>query len=225
MKKTPHEIFGPLGTRLFEIKSGRAKNSFPEATVLVDGVYDCFLAMPESEALANIDLAIETINEINTSAEELSRSYNPNMFAGDVVDFEIIKEFTPEEVVEEKAKFVARLKVEVNRYLIELEKIKEELLKRIEAKQGSQREKIKLNLSVDEIGALFRGLEEAKIIPERKHTALSRIIAQTFMTKSTDDLKSNNLKNQLDAPTEPAINSVIGKLNDIALALKNLKGK
>jgi hypothetical protein len=199
VNRTTEEIFRPLNDRLFEIKNSNAKAILDKRTWLIDQIRPHLFLIPGEEALFYLNLAIDTITQIESMGRELSNSYHAPYYKEQNEDFtgEPPQEYTKAEVYELHTMFILNLKEEVQGYLVELDKIKNEVTDKISGKLTAKRDKIKLNLTVDEIGILFSALEDNRLITVPNKKAFSRLIADTFSSKDKEEFNPDTLYNKL----------------------------
>lgn len=215
-------IFAPLHSRLYEIKTGRAKNLTVRPSRLIDPIHKSIGSIPDTEVLTNVDFAIGEISAIDSLTEvSLTQSFEPF----ERTDPEYNRPITQQELDKYKSQFSELLKEEVSKYQTELVAIKDELVHRIESKQGSKRDKIRLELSVEEIATLFRGLEKTGIIDTKNNPSISQFIAQNFLAKSGAPISPKSLSNKMSTHTESTINSVLAALEKVSYEVNKLKQK
>ena len=221
-KKSIEDLFGPLHSRLYEIKAGRAKNHKLHPTRLTDPIHKSVGSISDSEALANVDFAIAEIGVINALAEErLTLSFEPF----ERTDPEYRKPITKKQLDKYKNQFSQLLKEETNQYMNELNNIKNELEHRIESRQASKRDKIKLNLTVEELGILFAAFEENKIITIPNKKALSRLIAETFSSKDKDEFTPEKLYNSFSTYNVKSLDIMHQYLGNMLKSIEGFKNK
>jgi putative aminopeptidase FrvX len=107
----------------------------------------------------------------------------------------------------------------------ELISLRNELIERTALLETTVKDKVKLNLSVDEIGLLFRSLKDAGIIEIDTVTGLARFIAQNFESKLMGNLSTNNLYNKITTPVGKSAPAVLAKLDEVANAVKKIREK
>jgi hypothetical protein len=84
-----------------------------------------------------------------------------------------------------------------------LEKYDRELLENISSSNALG--KIKTNLTVPQLGLLFRLLSDEKLLQTDNVSQLTKQIASTFSSKQKDDISSKSVKNNYDSPQNEAI--------------------
>ncbi|MBS1684414.1 MAG: hypothetical protein JSS76_06650 [Bacteroidetes bacterium] len=199
MGKTTEEIFRPLNERLFEIKNGKAKSILDNGIWIIDQLRIELYYVQREEALHFLSLAIDTIKIIKGMDRELSQSYCPptHDVQFDELEGQIVRECTQAEIEESEITFISQLKVEVQRFEVELEKAMQEVALKVSDRPSLVREKIKLELTVDEMGILFSALIDNKIIKVANKKAFARLVADTFSSKDKDQFVPDNFYNKL----------------------------
>lgn len=85
--------------------------------------------------------------------------------------------------------------------------------------------KIKANISVQQLAALFRILKESGIIEIDNVVQFSMLVASVFETKRAKNLGHSGFKNDFDTPKAPAMTYWTGKLNEIEEKIAYLEEK
>ena len=85
-------------------------------------------------------------------------------------------------------------------------------------------DKIKTNLTVPQIAALFKGLiEEKDILDVKNKTDLYRSIAACFTSKRREEFKAGTVRKNFNQPDEQTIEFLIEKLTHLLQYFKNLR--
>lgn len=87
------------------------------------------------------------------------------------------------------------------------------------------KKKLKTNLSVTQLGYLFRVIYDLKIIDVQHKTEIYNFIADNFSSKQKDDVSLNSVKNAFDTPDTQAVNFWQSKFVDLMNKAKKDQGK
>jgi hypothetical protein len=234
-KESIEGVFGNITTALYHIRASSSGNlqRYYISNINLQLITTKIFKLEPHEALNALSLTLTDIAEIqHTNAHTVF--IEPTGDSADVREYAYDDEgrafFDDEgnqrrkpsprdiynqEVIAKEANQKALSKIEA-----ELLTLKDKLIDRINSLETSPKSKLKLELSVEEIATLFRGLEKAGVIFLDKNPPLSAFIAQNFSSKKEAVISSKSFSNKMSENKEATINSVLAMLDNVDISLK-----
>jgi hypothetical protein len=215
VEPTIDDIFAVLTSNLYLIKSCKIK-SVNELKINIHGnVIRTHIFRFQGVALSYIDTSLQSITDIKSLGDKVV----------DNIKKDIIEELDDISEEQNRGNAMSIINSAVENTEAELISLRNELIERTALLETTVKDKVKLNLSVDEIGLLFRSLKDAGIIEIDTVTGLARFIAQNFESKLMGNLSTNNLYNKITTPVGKSAPAVLAKLDEVANAVKKIREK
>ena len=209
------DIFAVLTSNLYLIKSCNIKSVNELKISTNPNIIRNQIFRFRDEALIYVDTSLHSIADIKSLGDKVANKIARNAI-------EELDDISEEQYRSNSMTMITSM---LENTESELMSIKQELQERSALLTTSGKDKLKLDMSVDEIATLFRGLEKAGIIIIGKNVSISTFVAQNFSAKKVDSISSKSISNKMSEHTEGTINSVLSILDKVANEVKKLKAK